>query len=390
MSQLTLVATLALAAAAPVPPTEAVEAVAAPAVVEPLAASYGYDNGFFLETADGAYAAKASARVQMRYTLEGGIADEGGYAATESAFSVPRARFKLKGNAFSSSLHYALQLGMGKGSLSLKDAYITYDIIDGWLRLRAGQFKKGFSRQQLTSTADMDLVERAITDKYFGAGRDIGLALMGGDESDGLAWEAGVFNGTGEAAYFDGEANIDAKTGAAPVDGKFTNVPDIFTPIAVGRVSFGYGGIEGNSEGDLEGGPLRFAIGTSLYSRLDPGETPDGRTAAQVDGILKLYGFATTAAAYASVAGGPVGTDAEAVGGHVQLSYVIADQFMPAVRWAAIQPLAADEDLQQEIAAGFSLFLFGHHAKWSTDIASLHDGVAPPDVRARSQLQLAF
>jgi hypothetical protein len=401
MSTTAVLAALALVAPDPAagPDALATEATPPPApvvadveqAVDADAPRFGYKKGFFIETADEAYAIRIQGRIQLMYTLAGEAGEDGGYAASESEFSIPRARFKMKGNAFSPDLHYALQFDMGKGFLSLKDAYVTYDIVDKWLSLRAGQFKKAFSRQQVASTADLTHVDRAITDKYFGAGRDIGVALMGGKESKGLQWETGLYNGTGDKPVFDGTAVVDPKTGEAPVTGKFTNLPGVFTPIAVGRVSFGYGGIKGDTEGDLEGGPLRFAVGTSMYSRLDPAAEPEaGRTAAEVDGIVKLYGFHADAALYASLAGGPVGSAPEGVGGHVQTSYVIAEQFMPALRYAAIQPLEADGELQQEVAAAFTVFLFGHSAKWSTDLASLHEGTNAPDVRARTQLQLAF
>jgi len=158
------------------------------AMVEPEAAPrFGYDKGFFVETADKAFRVQGGGRIQMRYTLEAGAGEGGGYAASESAFSIPRARLKVKGNAFTPSLHYVLQLDMGKGFVSLKDAYITLDLLGDHLRLRVGEFKRGFSRQQLMSTSKIAMVERAITDNYFGAGRDIGVALMGGKEKNGIA-----------------------------------------------------------------------------------------------------------------------------------------------------------------------------------------------------------
>ena len=66
------------------------------------------------------------------------------------------------------------------------------------LHLRVGQWKRPFSRQQLTSSGKQEFVDRSLTDKAFGAGRDVGMMVHNNfTRAKGLEWAAGVFNGNG-------------------------------------------------------------------------------------------------------------------------------------------------------------------------------------------------
>lgn len=344
----------------------------------------GYEKGAFVRSADGSFFLQANGRVQGRYTLESS-AGEKGYGLDESAFSIPRARLKVGGHAFTPRLGFELQMDFGKGFFSLKDAWVGYALLP-WLSLRVGQLKRPFSLQQAMSTSKLALVERAITNEYFDAGRDIGVQLSGGSVKDGPSFAVGVFNGSGDGAHFVGRL-VDPSGGA--VDGKFTNVPVLQTPMVVARVAWGFGGIDALDEVDLKGGRLRAAVGASGYVRTDPIYNESGRSVASVDAIAKAYGFTTTAALYTSFAGGATGHQAEAVGAHFIASYLIGGVLAPAAQYAVVMPFAPGEPVAHEALGGLSALLFGHNAKWSTDVGAVFEG-AQPDLQLRTQLQLAF
>ena len=135
----------------------------------------GYNKGFFIQDQDGNFKVSIGNRVQSRFTYEGvdGI-NAGG--TDESQFSIPRARLTFKGHAFNPDLKFKFQTDYGKGFLTLKDFFVNYKLSSA-VQLRVGQWKRPFSRQQINSSGKLALVDRSITDKQFGAGRDIGIAL---------------------------------------------------------------------------------------------------------------------------------------------------------------------------------------------------------------------
>lgn len=367
------------------------QAEAAPAAPEqePLV---GYKKGFFIQSQDGRFKLKIQGRVQARYTHE--FLDE---QDDRMAFSIPRARLTLSGHAFTENLTYKFQSDFGKGNVSLKDFYADYRFVPGWLHLRVGQYKRPFSRQQLTSSGQLEFVDRAITDRYFGAGRDIGLAIHNDyEKSPAFEYALGVFNGTGDQSHLSGNVAVDLATGEGKIEsGRFSNVPARLHPALVTRVGYNHGGIKGYREADLEGGPLRFAIGGSGLMDLNADGDDSSGIEGEVDYIVKAHGFSTSGAAYVSSAqSGPGFSDQafQAVGFHLQAGYVIADIIQPAVRYARIAPKGPDNDLQ-EILGGLSVYFHEHDVKWQTDggaLLSQVPGGGRTDFLVRSQLQLGF
>lgn len=352
----------------------------------------GYHKGFFIRSPNEPFALRIQGRVQARYAYE--VLEE---EDDESAFSIPRARLTLAGHAFTEALAYKFQADFGKGFVTLKDFYADYTFVPGWLQLRVGQWKRPFSRQQITSSGRLELVDRAITDRFFGAGRDIGLAIHDDYErSPAFEYALGVFNGTGDRPHLSGSVAVDPTTGEGEVTGgRFTNVPDRLHPALVLRLGYNHGGIKGYREADLEGGPFRFSVGTSGLVDLDADGDDASGVVGELDYILKAHGFSTSGAVYVSSAqsGDRFGDQSfEAVGFHLQAGYVVTERFQPAVRYASIAPDGPDNDLQ-EILGGLSIYFFGHGLKWQTDggaLLSQVSGGRRADYLVRSQLQLAF
>lgn len=356
------------------------------------APTVGYKGGFFIQTPDKAYRLKIGARVQARYAYEANEGFDSG-AADESAFSIPRARLTLSGNVFNRNVSYKFQTDFGKGFVGLKDFYADYRAIKGALHLRIGQWKRPFSRQQLNSSGRLELVDRAMTDKAFGAGRDIGLALHNNyEKSPGFEWALGVFNGTGDKGTFTG--TVDAAAGTA--SGKFSNVPSLFGPALVARVGYNHGGIKGYAEGDFTGGAFRFAVAASTVVEFDVDDDDDSGIRAELDLAAKVAGFAATAAVYvgSSQDGAEFSDQAyAALGAHVQAGYLIKKMVQPVVRYAIVMPQGDDEHDRHEIAGGVSAYFWGHKIKWQTDFTALLSETAADtrkDYLVRTQVQLAF
>jgi phosphate-selective porin OprO and OprP len=149
-----------------------------------------------------------SNRIQVRYTHE--LPDDSvqlpGTAArgdSKGSFRIRRAKFKLEGWFYRPELEYELQLNWTDvvntpASQFLEDANIDWDISGKKaFRVRFGQFKAPYGRQQITSSGSQQFVDRAITDGRYSPGRETGLALWGTLGTTKLDWRVMASNGNG-------------------------------------------------------------------------------------------------------------------------------------------------------------------------------------------------
>ena len=283
-----------------------------------------YDKGFVIQDGE-AYKLKLGGRVQTRYQLT--MADQGDADRENSQhFAIQRARIKASGTVLDPDLSFAFQADFGKGFVTLKDFYVTYKLGDG-VELQAGQYKRPYSRHQITSSGDLVMVDRSPTDKALPTGRDIGLQLGTGRHGQALEWELGVFNGTGDGAHFNA------------AKGSYSNVPEDFLPAVVARTAYNHGKMKGYSEADLEGGPLRAAVGLNVHANLNATNDEDAMVVAGLDVAVKAEGFAFLAEAHRNI-------DTEFNAFFAQASYVIAQRYEPAVRYSLLKPDEGDEKTQ--------------------------------------------
>jgi hypothetical protein len=270
-----------------------------PAAAPPGAIEVKYDRGLSIESADGMYSVDIGVRGQLRAELvRTEAADE-----LQSRFLIPRLRIPIEGHALGRDNRFKIEVELaGSGNPGLRDYYVDHLFSDA-LRLRVGQWKRPFNRQELSSDFASELLERSITNGFVGGGRDLGIALHNGyDKSpDGIEWAVGVFNGTGDRArqQLDCTDVMDITT-CTPTQP--SNVPADLGPMAVARVGWNQGDIKGYAEGDLDGGPLRFAVAAGYKVDLrDLAEDEAGdlqlQHAATADFIAKAHGYALSGAA---------------------------------------------------------------------------------------------
>lgn len=352
---------------------------------EPLA---GYEKSFFLRSPEKDFTLAIQGRVQGRYTFLSSDGDDGRTEA--SNFTVQRARITFGGDAFK-KIEYKFQADFGRGTATLKDYYFDYKF--GETMLRAGQFKRPFSRQQITSSGSQEFVDRSITDRAFQGNRDVGLMVHNNyEKSPEIEWAVGLFNANGE-----------------------NQVPTLFGPALVARVGYNGNGIKGYSEVDLEGGPLRFGIAASVLTELDINdeqtpddpEDPSDRSSAiraELDYIVKSEGFSSTGGVYFATTRDPEENPdttnfgeqtPDLLGFHLQAGYLVNNMHQVAGRFAMIvdQKDGSESGDQMEVTAVYSLYLGKHGLKWQTDVSLLASGADSSlgdRVQARSQLQLSF
>ena len=169
---------------------------------------WGYNKGFFFRNPN--FELKISTRTQFRYSYR--WLDTDATERDNGAFTIPRARFRLDGYAWQPWFKYKVQYdfegardlcpsgGSGCDALlqrsDLRDLY--FDITrQPWYQGRLGQFKQPFGQQELTSSGDLQLVDRAIASIFFAPSREMGSMLYGLSFEKVFGYEVAVSNGNG-------------------------------------------------------------------------------------------------------------------------------------------------------------------------------------------------
>jgi phosphate-selective porin OprO and OprP len=149
-----------------------------------------------------------SNRIQVRFTQEMPddavqLAGTGGKGDSKGSFRLRRAKLKLEGWFYRPELEYELQLNWPDVNNTppgqmLEDADIDWDLTGKkQFRVRFGQFKAPYGRQQLTSSGAQQFVDRAQTDGRYNPARETGLALWGTLGGNKLEWRLMASNGNG-------------------------------------------------------------------------------------------------------------------------------------------------------------------------------------------------
>jgi phosphate-selective porin OprO/OprP len=403
-----------MAEPAPAPPAPPAEVAPTPIVETPPAPApepkksdaspigVSYDKGIKFESEDGNFEAKLSLRTQFRFQLDKGTQDGAEY---KEAFSIPRGRLQLEGFVFGKDTVYKLEFSLADklGFGFTKDLWIEQRFSEGKLGLRLGQMKGPFNRQELVSDFASEFNERAITAKWVGGGRDLGILLNNGyaDKApDGVEWSVGLFNsfvaGTDEVRIENCTADPTSGKGACPLPAGGVRGGD-WEPAIYARVGYATPKFKGYSEADLEGGPARWGVGLSYKVGL--AQFKKGAHDSVIDNMPEGLGFD----AALKVEGLDVSLGAflmafvdkqTGFGFHAQAGYfVMPKKAQIAVRFAQI-PDSADADKNDIEARGaFNWYFHGHQWKWATDFGMTKAGagaVTDAQLQLRTMAQLTF
>lgn len=152
----------------------------------------GYDNGFFIQSDDGAFALRPSVNAQFRNVTtfredakHGGEDDD-----LQNGFEFRRLRFRFDGNLFSKDLTYSFVWDANRqgGSVTLLDAWVQYRFADDWA-FKVGQYKASvFQERNLSGFAQL-AADRTLAD-----------ALIAGAQVDRVQGVSLIYGGTAENA----------------------------------------------------------------------------------------------------------------------------------------------------------------------------------------------
>jgi hypothetical protein len=385
-------------------------------------------KGFALKTADNDFSLHIRLRAQFLLQY---LSREG---EDRQALEVRRARLQLAGNMWGERTKYKVELAFSPRDVGqqqvdvvgMPDAAITDSgdaaelateddvvrtspLLDWYvdfgqlrdLSLRVGQFKVPFSRQRIVSSADMQFVDRALTNSEFNLDRDIGLDLFSNDLAGlgMLRYHAGIFIGEGRNAS-------DRSVGAGD-KGYLYNVRLEALPL---------GDFDDYEESDHARSPEpRLAIGvgyallqsdaTSPYAQDALGETLGGSETLAVvdfnahnltaDAVFKLAGFSAQTAFHLRSVGGIEGVSGnEGIGWMLAAGYLFAPTPIEiAGQYAILRGREgsnmSDED---ELGAALNYYFAQHPLKLQLDFAHLWDdaGFGEGEDRVRLQLQASL
>jgi phosphate-selective porin OprO and OprP len=361
----------------------------------PLVAKF--DKGFSLSTADDQFELRLSLKGQIRFESlhldDRTVGTTTTEANWQSRFLIPRMRVYFDGHIFGKQPTFSVELETAnRGFTMVKNAFLNY-AFSPMVQLRAGNYKKPFSRQQLVSDFTEEFIERSITDGFIGAGRDLGVEVHNGIEGspEGIEYALGIFNGPGTET-----PTISCKAGAMATDPPTcalpSSVPADFGPMLVAHLGFNYGHIKGYSEADLEGGPLRLAVGASYKVNLQDLKKVNGDSqflqALVLDAMLKIEGFDLSGAFFWRK---DATADAQ-LGLYVQAGYLVVPKRVGvAVRFSQIPaPTNVDEHLR-EILGALDLYANGHGLKLMIDGGVLQNtdpAVDTTDLQLRAHIVL--
>ncbi|HEX6309735.1 MAG TPA: porin [Longimicrobiales bacterium] len=193
-------------------------------------------------------------RVQFQWNSTSVGADETGEVIASSTFETRRVRLAARVTV-GEWIEGFIEPEYSLGELGLRQVWVALEVDPAFV-IRAGQFKKPFSVINLTSSAVHPMIERgvrirgledalaagntgqlstlrgdlligeqhALLDVQQYLGYDMGVAIEG--SAGGLAWAAGVFNGTGA----DERDENDGKS----IAGRLTYTLDVGAPLTVG------------------------------------------------------------------------------------------------------------------------------------------------------------
>ena len=148
--------------------------------------SAGWDNGFFLGSADGNFNLRISGLIQMRYVYNS--QDNSPDDDNRAGFEMRRTKINLKGNVIDPTIRYAIQLSASRdgGDFSVTDSYLVKEFDNDWT-LRGGQFKPPFMREELVSSSRQLAADRSLVNEEFNQDRAQGVELAYRNHSFGGA-----------------------------------------------------------------------------------------------------------------------------------------------------------------------------------------------------------
>jgi hypothetical protein len=139
--------------------------------------SGGHDGNFYLADDAGNFRLNVSGQIQFRYVI--GFRDEDNADDDfTTGFQTRRTKLEFSGHVVNPNWTYKVVGAFDRdgGSFNLEDAYVGYNFGNGW-RVKMGQFKAPFLREELVSSKYQLAAERSVVNELFNQDYSQGLEL---------------------------------------------------------------------------------------------------------------------------------------------------------------------------------------------------------------------
>lgn len=202
------------------------------------------ENGFGLTSADGQHSINLTGRVHFDSRVIRSNFDNGDYYDKDSGtladnFEMRRARIGVNGRIFKDIGYEVVTNAVGSNANLIDTAFINY-AFNPVAQVRVGRFKQGFSLEELTSSNNIDFMERSYVNQFI-PGKQLG-AMIYGSPATGMTYSASLFrNGfnnntavgggeaaarlTGNFAEISGNKDMVVHVGVAGTSGSFDAIP---------------------------------------------------------------------------------------------------------------------------------------------------------------------
>lgn len=160
----------------------------------------GYDNGFFIQSPDGANKINVGGYVHFdgRYFLNGG--DQG-----TSQFLFRRVRLDIKGKLFK-YYEFKLLTDFAGGQSIIQDAYLNLNYVP-YARIQAGKYKAPVGLERLQSANALMFIERALPTNLV-PNRDLGFMLHGQPFYGAMEYQLAIMDGVVDGGSNNGDIDV--------------------------------------------------------------------------------------------------------------------------------------------------------------------------------------
>jgi phosphate-selective porin OprO/OprP len=167
------------------------------AKLKPIA---GYDNGFFIQSPDGANKINVGGYVHF----DGRYFTTNGDAGT-STFLFRRARLDLRGK-FLKYYEFKFMPDFAGGQVVIQDAYLNVNYVP-WARIQAGKYKSPTGLERLQSANALMFIERALPTNLV-PNRDLGFMLHGQPFYGALEYQLAILDGVPDGASLNNDIDF--------------------------------------------------------------------------------------------------------------------------------------------------------------------------------------
>jgi len=322
----------------------------------------GWDGGFYLASADGNFKLKVGGQLQIRFVAN--FQDMSPVDDDRMGFEMRRMRLFFSGHVVDPSWTYDIQINTNRsgGTLFLEDAgFVQKDFGNGW-KVRFGQMKAPFLREETLSSRRMLAVERSLVNSTFTAGTVQGVQVLWENDNIHLA-----------GMYHDGNGSANTAWSMEDTEYAFSARAEFLAAGEWGQFN-DWSSFRGEEFGVLIGAAVNYSEGEYGTGMNLP--SPDFNNAEvenlgfTVDAMLDFGGASLGGAfVYRNLDTDAVGgIDADQIGFFIRGGYFITEEWeiYGQYEWADLD-MAGVENLSV-LTVGVTRYWSKHNLKWQTDI----------------------